>query len=277
MKFSEGERYYQSTEGDDYCAIIDGNLDEATEHLKLRFGIVRRRNLPDVENEGSLTPLQLDPGAGLFEPIHIVFSPSSHSEHFLVGAEFNYYGPRFSRFAVYLQLKSHIQNTKLKVEKLVNRDVQQQLRKMGDVKKFRMKLYESPRNIRSRSAQNVFEMLDAARDALGGELIHLEVGVRPESGNILRRGRNFIRAITGSRDFQERFQVLQADAMNEETHLIEPFDLLQDKLISVKSVIRPDERYRKIDTESMYRAIEEAYGDLRDDLEGATGLLDAQN
>ena len=65
--------------------------------------------------------------------------------------------------------------------------------------------------------------------------------------------------------------------MNEETHLIEPFDLLQDKLISVKSVIRPDERYRKIDTESMYRAIEEAYGDLRDDLEGATGLLDAQN
>lgn len=42
------------------------------------------------------------------------------------------------------------------------------------------------------------------------------------------------------------------------------FDLLEDKMISTKSVITIDDKRRAVESTSMYNAIDEAYHELRD-------------
>lgn len=54
-----------------------------------------------MEQAGALSDLRIPTHAGLAETIHIVVFPDN-----IVGADFNFFGPRLSRFSRYLKEKA---------------------------------------------------------------------------------------------------------------------------------------------------------------------------
>jgi hypothetical protein len=59
---------------------------------KITLGSIRRTDLPLMENQGELSPLEIPDQAGLVEQTHIVFLGND-----IAGCDINYYGPRISR------------------------------------------------------------------------------------------------------------------------------------------------------------------------------------
>ena len=62
-----------------------------------QFGISRRNALPLIEDKGNFTELIIPPTAGVAEITHFVHFVEDN----LMGIEFNFYGPRFSRLSFY--------------------------------------------------------------------------------------------------------------------------------------------------------------------------------
>ena len=85
--YSEEGRY-QSIEDNQYlCAWPESGRRPRT----AIFRAIRRSGLPQVERGGELEDLYIPTAAGLAEAIHVVFF-----DHNIVGADFNFYGPRMS-------------------------------------------------------------------------------------------------------------------------------------------------------------------------------------
>jgi len=73
----------------------------------------------------------------------------------------------------------------------------------------------------------------------------------------------------GLRENAEKFVV---KGLNEEIDAIEEVDVLKDQLISTKRIFRVDKRTRVLDDASAYAAIEQAYSELKADLEAAASI-----
>ena len=99
MPFADGMagRYLLDDDGNAVC-VWPGSAGVRT---TLRFCQIRRTGLPQLEQGGTVSDLNLAADAGLLEPVHVAFFSDN-----IVGADFNFYGPRLSRLGYYLRVKS---------------------------------------------------------------------------------------------------------------------------------------------------------------------------
>ena len=68
---------------------------------KITLGSIRRADLPQIETQGELSPLEIPDKSGLVEQTHIVFLGDN-----IVGCDYNFYGPRIARLPFYLSGKA---------------------------------------------------------------------------------------------------------------------------------------------------------------------------
>jgi hypothetical protein len=61
--------------------------------------------------------------------------------------------------------------------------------------------------------------------------------------------------------------------LDRDTDKVEELDLLSDDLVVKKKVVLQDSRFRSVETQSAFAAIEEAYSELKDDLLKAAGVF----
>src|SRR5207237_6553911 len=94
LRFTPGARYMERPDGH-LMAVWTMSIPGQT---RLCIGLIRRSGLPRVEQAGEVSPLTITPDQGLVEQTHLVFFARG-----VVGAEFNFYGPRPSRLADYLE------------------------------------------------------------------------------------------------------------------------------------------------------------------------------
>ena len=71
---------------------------------------------------------------------------------------------------------------------------------------------------------------------------------------------------------QEGSEVFKVRAKDDRTGRTELFDLLRDKFVSVRHVMKDEKRSRGVDTESMFENILAAYTHLKTELEQSPGL-----
>jgi len=264
LNFDDGERYLDLSEGNSLCVWADSTSDV----VKLRLGMVRRSGLPEVENIGSLSPLSIPVTAGLLEPVHVVFFPNC-----IVGVEFNFYGPRMSRLSSYIQNKCSTVTRPVYFDLLLRRDIQEQLQNMGDIRMFQLRLHRS-----------YFDLAQEADNSLGAAFKAAEESSEATTIEILLRNQRYsheplpqkvfgwIKKLAELPRIREGAEVFKVRARNELTDRVEEFDLLKDQLVAVRQVLKQDERLRAIRPDSMYRAIESAYKDLKESLEMAAGI-----
>lgn len=266
LAFDNGERYQALPTGDDLCVWPQ------VKHgvVRMRVGIVRRSNLPRLEHVGNVLPLPISEEDGLLEEIHVVFFPTG-----IVGAEFNFFGPRIGRLAEYVNTKLPNQQ-KISFDMLVAQDILEQLDHIRrPITLVSMKLRREYSELLRYAGESLPDAFAANKLYLNPETITitLQVDGRSKKHDLGEQAREFLyRLARDERRLREGVDKFVAKARDDRTNKIELFDLLQDKLMAVKKVVRNDERYRGVDSESMYAAIYEAYRERESSLLKAAAL-----
>ena len=264
LAFTDDGRYWDSGDGNVTCCWIDS----ASSHGRLRVGNVRRSGLPQVERRGAIEPLAIPQAAGLVEQVHVVFFPNH-----IVGAEFNFYGPRLSRLERYFAIRADGVCPPVRFEPLLRQDVTEQLNRLGDLRLFHLKIHASYANVIAEADEDLGSAFKAA--ARAGQAEELEIILRPQahSRGILSEGLlQTARWLGRRRDLREEASRFIVKGLDSQIDRVDEVDILKDQLISRKRIVLDDKRTRALDSESAYAAIEESYTELRAELTAAAGV-----
>jgi len=265
LPFSEEGRYFVAADTSETVCLIRRN---SPPH-RITLASVRRSGLPQREERGQFSPLGIPPTSGIVEPIHIVFFPRN-----IVGCEFNYHGPRIGRLRAYLAAKGGDYCRNLTFEALLRQNAAEDLKRLRALKSFELKIRSSFAEQVARADESLGTAFKAARDAGGAEIV--QIVLRPEKrsqaaklGDGLLESVKKLARLPGIRDQATKFAVSGVD---EETGQRFEIDLLSDQLIAKKKMLPSDPTTRAVDPNSAFAAIEEAYDELRDELERAPGV-----
>jgi hypothetical protein len=264
LSFSDGRRYLDIENGNALCVWPV----QTTGNVKLRMGIVRRSALPDVEEGGTITPLSILDGQGLVETVHIIFFPND-----IVGAEFNFYGPRVSRLPVYLRAKFPNDLPPISLAILLRQDVQEQLAQLRAIRVVQMRLHRSLFDLVQEADETLAQGFRACAAASGAE--NVEIILRPKNysrENLGGRLLDSVKRLMGIAEIREGAEVFKIRAVNDMTGKYEPIDLLGDQFVTSRRVLKLPGRQRGVDSTAMFQIIEEAHVELRDQLQRAAGV-----
>ncbi len=257
-----------------YWDTGDGNytvcfVDRKEPAQRIRLGTSRRRALPHVEESGRTSPLGIAAAAGLLEQVHIVFFPDN-----IVGAEFNFYGPRMSRLRGYFRVKANGTCPDVDFEQLLRQDVAEKMLRMRGMKLFQFGIRRSYLDVLRDADSDLASAFDAQFGASEADQAEVILRVRPYDRRGALADRMFQKAqrilrMEGLREHATKFVI---KATNEETGRVEPLDLLNDQLIASRTVIKDGARSRAVDSESAFTAVESAYNELREDIAAAASV-----
>lgn len=262
LKFSPGEFYLD--DGDtSLCCWIDGTVPRP----RLRLAKIRRSGLPSVERQGQLSNLIIPIDSGLAEVIHIVVFDN------IVGVDFNFYGPRISRFSRYLREKGKGLCEDVAFQPLLRQNVEEELKRLAEIRVFHLQIQASYADAVSQADSDLGASFEAARRAGNPEV--LELILRPQKYSHSPLGNNILRATHRlARRSDLRTEALKFDVkgVNADTGAVEIVDILRDQLIATEEVLLEDPRGRAIQRQSAYSAIEKAYTALEGQLRLAAGI-----
>jgi hypothetical protein len=257
LPFTRDGRYWENVDGNAICCWVDQNVPPH----KLRLATVRRAGLPHLEQAGILSPLALPSASGLVEQIHVVFFRDN-----IVGAEFNFYGPRLSRLRQYLSEKAKDSCQPLTFEPLLRQDIADQLSRLQDVRLLQLRIRASYAATIAEADQDLGSAFAAA--ARAGEAEVLEITLRPPAysrGRLSDRILSTVKRLAGLNDLRDEVSCFVLKGLDNATGRVELVDILSDQLIAKKQIFRED-------ICSAHGAIEEAYNELQDQLLTAAGV-----
>lgn len=265
LPFALGGRYLPA-DGD---ALTSCWVDAAEPRPRLRLATIRRSGLPQLERTGSLRPLLVGPDEGVAEQSHVVLFREvvGGVPSVIAGAEFNAYGPRISRLAGYLVRQSAGSLPPITFRALVRRDAAEALGRLTDIRLFRLRIsraYLAEVTDESRDLGQAF----AAAEAVG-EADEYEIVARPRARSRRSIGEAFLalaRRLSARDDLRSGVAAFEVRGRDEVSGHVEAIDLLSDKLIARRQILREDEVGKALNSESAYGEIETAYEDLRAEL-----------
>ena len=236
----------------------------------LRFCQIRRTGLPQLERAGTVSDLNIAADAGLLETVHVTFFPDN-----IVGADFNFYGPRLSRLGYYLRLKSGNRIPLAIFNPLLRNDMAEQLDHLTEIRLFDLKVKASYVETIRKADASLGDAFDANARVLDGAVDELELVLKPSKESrpsALRRLRDGLKTLARGRGLRENAQRFQVKGKHDGTGKVEIIDLLHDQLISRKQVLRIGERSRAVNADSAFEAISAAHDELGEYLRQAASL-----
>ncbi len=236
---------------------------------RLRLANIRRSGFPFVELEGSLTPLEIREGSGLADPIHVVFF-----ENNIVGADYNFYGPRTSGLQNYLAVKAPKWCQNLKFGTLVDPDTAQRLDRYEELRVLELRMRPADAEILRNYSRGLAGSFDAANEFLDKDA-RLELVLKPRShsrGGIGREILQTVKRMFVNEELRDRASRFRVQGINQQGDTEDPIDLLSDDLVVRKPMIRQDSRSRAVVAESAYEAISEAHAEVQHKLTRASRL-----
>lgn len=264
LAFEEGARYVAGPDGTSLCCWPDRH---ATAPYRFRLGVIRRGGLPRLENAGALSDLTIPQDAGLVELTHC-----AAFEHGIVGAVFNFYGPRPNRLASYLNARAHLPQP-AEMEALLRQDVQQRFDRLENLKLLDLKVRPAFVDTLEEANQDLGSAFAAARDAGGAEHVQIVLrSGRARRDHLAGRVTGFVSNLLHRDDLQDNAERFVVKGFDRDAQRVEELDLLNDKLVSKKSIVRQNARSRALNDTAAYEAIEEAFDELHDELLHAAGV-----
>lgn len=264
LPFTLAGRYWEGPDGKLACCWPE----EGGPPHKLRLGTIRRTDLPLIERGGTLSPLPIPADSGLAEQTHVVFF-----EENLVGADFNFHGPRATSLAWYFAEKARGVCPPLQMEVLLRQDVGAQLRRLRDIRLFQLKVSSSFIDVLREANRDLGAAFAAASKA--GEADEVEIVLKPRRysrGWLSDALKPLAFALSRNRrlrDEASRFLVSGFDPQIGETITL---DVLSDKLIGQRRILRVEGRSRAVEATSAFDGIQDTFAELRDQLLEAAGI-----
>ncbi len=257
----DGGRYRPHEDDSVVCSWVDSIPEQ-----RMRLATIRRSGLPLIEEAGDLTGLSLASNQGLYEPIHIQMFPNN-----ILGVEFNFYGPRPSRLGSYLrQVTGPRTCPAFTLDPLLRQDVLTQVNRLQEVRVLELAIVPSYAEVVAEADRNLGAAFRAAARVGSPRLIALKLSPEPHGRSWLgSRVRGAVRALAGRPDVRENANTFKVTGLDEQTERVEAVDVLRDQLVASKRIVRLNPRSRALDDDAAYSAIEEAYSELKGELERA--------
>ncbi len=258
-------RYEFDSEGNAVCAIVHST----GQNPSLRFCRIRRTGLPQLENAGTITDLDLGVSTGLLEAIHVVFFPNN-----IVGAEYNHYGPRMSRLGNYFYTKSNHVVPDAAFRPLLRGDAVEQMSRLNEIRELSFNIRPSHIEAMSRTDNSLAEAFRAPFRVLEyPETLHLHLKpIANERRSLLDRLVSPIKELMSTPSIRDGVEKLEVRGKCSDSERVETLDLLKDQLISTVQIVRMNERSRALDTNAAFNAIYEAYEDSFDLIQSAASV-----
>lgn len=266
LRFERTSTGPRSRYADTHVGLLCAWPSLARDKIRLRFGRVRRDDLPRLENAGSIKPLPIGPTDGIVETTHMQFF-----DHNIVGVEFNYHGPRASALSTYCETKVP-DLPHFRLRPLLNRDALRQLDNMEDMRLVSIRLHPSDAQLLAEANRSLPAAFQAVGQQYNANAIDFVLRAEPRrtlDRSIFEMVRTLFRS---SRNPLDDFDVFKLKGRSADRHRVEEFDLLRDKLIATEVVAKMPGRTRAVDENSMFAGIEDAYNSLVDDLHAAAGV-----
>lgn len=251
-------RYMVADDGSEVAAW----LDRAEDNERLVLARIKRRDLPLKETRGGdRSVLELLEEEGIAEIIHILFLPNN-----VVGADFNFSGPRPTKLRDYVQDRFPNGCGSFCMAPIVDRSELERLARIERVKTLEITLSgHTLANLPERQDGNYIQTL--RRLPAMGEAGAVTVIWKPEHRNgfldspriralVIHLLQNHVGSDSASRIV---LKGLNADGGREE------FNLLRDVILSRQNIVKLN-RSRAVDSRDAFRAIGEAYNGIRDRL-----------
>lgn len=239
---------------------------------RARLGTIRYRDLPEAMlPSGALQPLDLSSDTGLVEKCHVIFFAGN-----ILGADFNFYGPRVTRLAEYMQVIARgICPLALSFHLLLRGNAASELARFGTIRLLRLRTRASSAGFMANLDKDVNEALGAAFRVGGTEDAEIVLrSKRSRNASLAQSLISGLKSLVARPDLPEHFETLKVRGRNAETGALENLDLLSDKLVTTRKIMRIDDRYRVLDSDSAYAAIESAYNELQEEISIATEILE---
>jgi hypothetical protein len=267
LPFQDGGRYMDNGDGNTTCAWVDrlGQLP------RLRLATIRKTELPQVEEGGLLAELDIPVDGGLVEAMHLVFFPDN-----VVGGEFNFYGPRASRLREYLKHAAAAEAQELKsVRPIGLENVFDQLKTLGSIRLLTIKARPSYAATLAREDRDLASILNAAASIGGVDQVSFGISVEPRSRDTHLATKLFdaVKRLARKRQITpEQVSKFEVQGYSADLNRLETIDLLKEFLVSEQKVTKVEGRSRGYVSASVYAAIEQAHGELRDQIRTAVDL-----
>lgn len=262
-----------------YAAGTDRNLaawvdDSDLRARRLVFGVSRMSGLPSTESGGNRGRLPIDARTGLLESIHVQFFDAG-----IVGADFNFHGPRLTQLASYLATKApSLCSPALEFQPLISNDMVEKLRQHSDrgVHYVRLRVDPAHAGTVAMASRCLGAAINAAGRVQGSDMVEVAVHVtRRGDGNAATGRASLLRdllTLLRLRRTRDVVDVLEVKVEDPDTGRQVVLDLLGDKLMAKKSMVAVEPRYRVVEALSAFGCIVEAYHELRPQLLAAAGL-----
>lgn len=237
---------------------------------EIQFCRIRRSDLPMLERRGDISELNIDPDMGLLEPIHIVFFPNN-----VVGFEYNHYGPRLSRLGRHLHRITDGEVKNLTFHPQLRNDALRQLERLRDIRIFDFAIRPSYLS-QIKECYEDFGIALGAQALLGEELQRLSLVLSPSKyGRVstLYKLKEQIIGLLKMPGFHAHAERLQVRGRCFDTGRVETLDLLSDRLVSTKRIMKLNKRSRALDPASAFEAIRDAHHELQPILERAVSII----
>jgi len=243
-----------------YGCWIDQTADEC---CHIRFGKLRRDDMPQVEQAGAISPLDLPQNANLAEIMHLVLFPSG-----IIGAEHNYYGPRMQHFIRYLMNKT-MECPQITADLLLKHDAAEQLEKLEGITFLRLRIHTPYIQVIQSVNTSLANAFLATKTAGDPDII--EIVMQNKGKNPLLNGMKLaMQSLFRRDDFAEEIDKAEVIGLGEDD---EEVDILSDKFVISQDFKRKSPTSKEIDQNEMYTAIESGYDQLKDELAQAVGAM----
>jgi hypothetical protein len=222
----------------------------------------RRSNWPWLEQGGNISPLIIPTGSGLGEVTHFAIF-----EEKILGVEYNFYGPRANRLCDYVKHAARPLIDEVDLILLINKDAAKTLRRFGEIKEFDLRVRADAAAVwedASPDLASTFRTFGKLTDADDYEIVFRKKGRNKWFSKL--GFRKILPEFLSRADVRDKTDICRVRARDINTNKTASYDLLADRMILAKKVVKPDTRYNAVDQEGMYNAIREAYAELREHL-----------
>lgn len=271
LPFQTGERDLDT--GDEFDSALRCWVPSKTASHAI-LGKSRKGGFPEVgDNKGMLSPLEIPEESGLVEKMHVVFFG-----HNIIGSDFNFFGPRASALQFYLRNKGGpalLNMRPLKICVLFRKDVTQELKRLSDISLFRFRLKAPAVDALEKIDKNLHAAFKAQRDqSNAGEIEIIVKKSRKENAKGLSGIAAYAKKLMANQEIAVSTTALKVSGYSSRVGRTDEVDLLNDQLISKKTILVQDGKSRVLKESSVFDAIRSAYAEMEADLLHAYSLED---
>ncbi|HUX86948.1 MAG TPA: hypothetical protein VMW65_08095 [Chloroflexota bacterium] len=217
----------------------------------------RRVGLPQVDEAGEFSPLNIPTTSGIAEVTHVRFFDDN-----LIAADFNFHGPPVSALSSYFRRTCNPVCPNVKFAPLLSQVALDQMDSMDTIKLARVRVARPYIATLQAASASLNASFASAAEVGGAEDFELVLRPQKYTGGTLNAiaVKQLWRRLRGLNEEHLAILELKVEGRINDTDVL--IDLLSDKLIVKKQVIQINERSRAIDPASAFAAIGEAFDEV---------------